>query len=122
MFPKIQFSPDEHAMLVAAFTGTLIPSHNHERPVLARRYLELWQAFVVRHRGNPSLPRLRHKAVLLAGKIGLYPPFQPGWMKTVHCLFSADPLWEFYFSFQLINMIFLKIQGKRISHLRQVRP
>jgi hypothetical protein len=118
-FPEIQITPDEHAMLVAAFTGNLSPLQNRKRPALARRYLQLWQAFVRRHRGNPALKRVTHTAVLLAGKIGLYPPFQSGWMETIHGLYAADPLWEFYFGLQFINMIYLKIQGTRLEHMRQ---
>jgi glycosyltransferase involved in cell wall biosynthesis len=120
MFPEIRFAPAEHAMLVAAFTGRLSSSQSRQRPALARRYLELWRAFVLRHRGNPALKRLRHEAVILAAKMGLYPPFQPGWLETMRCLFAADPEWVFYFAVEFSNMVRLKLLGIHLSRLRRV--
>jgi glycosyltransferase involved in cell wall biosynthesis len=121
LFPQIRLPLEEHAMMVAAFTGMLSASNNHHRPALARRYLELWQAFVLLHRGEPALKPLRHEVVALAAKIGSFPPFQPGWQETTRCLFSADPLWVFYFCFELAGMIALKFKGIRLSQLRQIR-
>jgi len=59
--------------------------------------------------------------VLLAAKIGLYPPFQPGWLETVRSLFAADPLWVFYFSVKIPNMVHLKLLSMRYKRMRLVR-
>lgn len=118
MFPEIRFPPDEHDMLVAAVKGEMIPSQYRLRPALARRYMELWRAFVVRHNGEPALKRLRHAAVLQAAKIGLYPAFQPGWMETLRGLFAADPLWVFYFAINFPHMVYLNLHGRRLRQLR----
>jgi len=118
-YPEIRFTPDEHAALVAAVTGKMSASQYRQRPALARRYLELWRVFVLRHRENPALKGLRHEAVNMAAKIGLYPPFQPGWLETTRGLFAADPLWMFYFAIKFSNMVRLKLMGIRLSRLRR---
>jgi glycosyltransferase involved in cell wall biosynthesis len=121
LFPEIRFSPAEHAMLAEALTGRFNPSNYCQRPALSIRYLELWRAFVGQHHGNPALKYIRHEAVNLAAKIGLYPPFQPGWLETMSCLFAADPLWIFYFIIKFSNMVHLKVLGIRLSRLRRVK-
>lgn len=120
LFPEIRLASAEHAMLVAAFTGNLSLSDYRHRPALARSYLELWRAFVIRHSGKPALKRLKHDTVVLAAKNGLFPPFQPGWLETMRCLFAADPLWVFYFAVKFLNMVHLKRLGIRLNRLRQV--
>ena len=120
LFPEIRFTPAEHALLVAAFTGRLSSSQSRQRPSLVRCYLELWCAFVERYRGNPALKRLRHDVVILAAKIGLYPPFRPGWLETMRYLFAADPEWVFYFTVEFSNMIRLKLLGIHLSRLRRI--
>jgi glycosyltransferase involved in cell wall biosynthesis len=119
LFPEIRLTRESHAMMVAAFTGALSASDNHQRPVLAKHYLELWQAFVLQHQEDPALKPLRHEAAILAAKIGLFPPFQPGWLGTARDLFSIDPLWALYFCIRLSSMITQKFQGLRLSHLRR---
>jgi glycosyltransferase involved in cell wall biosynthesis len=121
LFPEIRFTKDEHASMVAAFTGAFAASNNPQRPALARRYLELWQAFVLQHREDPALKPLRHEVVTLAAKIGLFPPFQPGWLETTRDLFSADRLWPFHFCARFFGMITLNFQGMRLGHLRRAR-
>jgi hypothetical protein len=121
VFPEIRFTLDDHAMLVAAFTGALSASNNHQRPALARQYLELWQAFVLRHHEDPALKSLQHETVILAAKIGLFPPFQPGWLGITRDLFSADPLWPFHFFARFFGMLTHKFQGIRLGHLRRAR-
>ncbi len=117
-FPEFQITPEEHTALAAAFTGKLSPSQAWQRPALARRYLELWQAFARQHAGDPVLAHLRHEAVVQAAKIGLYPPFQPGWLGTTRGLFAADPLWGLYFAAGFPHMVQLKLRARRLRRLR----
>jgi len=118
-FPQIDLSVEEHAIMAAAFTGHLRASNNRWRPLLGKRYLELWRAFAVKHVGDPALQPLKHETVVLAAKIGLFPPFQPGWLEFTRILFSVDPTWLYHFCLGFMNMIVLKFKGIRLRHLRQ---
>ena len=122
IFPDYHIPFLEHAMLVAAFSGKLDVSFNSYRPLLAEYYLKLWQLFRNKYSENPGLKSLKHKVVVLAAKIGLYPLFQPGWLKTFFSLFEEDILWIFYFILAFPKMLWLKQKGNKFRKLRDNIP
>ena len=122
IFPDYHVPSLEHAMLVAAFSGKLNVSSNSFRPILAEYYLKLWHLFCDRHSKNPGLNFTKHKVVILAAKIGLYPLFQPGWLKTFFSLFKEDILWIFYFILEFPKMFWLKLKGNKLRKLREDIP
>lgn len=122
VLPEVHLDPLEHRHLVAAFTGRLNPSLSRLRPALARRYLELWGDFSRLHAQEEDLPRLKHQVAGLAAKIGLFPPFKPGWRQALDALFRVDPLWWVYFCWNLAKMMGMKLTGIRLGQFRRVEP
>lgn len=117
--PEFVISPEDHAILVSALDGFLKNMHRVKRPLAARLYLQLWRAFAACSASNSSLRDLQRETTVLAAKIGLYPPFLPGWSSVLRDLFALEPLWFASFIIRFPHMVSLKLRGFRLRHLRK---
>jgi glycosyltransferase involved in cell wall biosynthesis len=118
--PGFVLSPEQHIILVYALNGFLKPGQRNKRPLASQLYLQLWRAFAARNAADPALPELRRESAMLAAKIGLYPPFLPGWPGLVRALFTVEPLWFVDFVIRLPEMVALKLRGFHLRRLRRM--
>jgi glycosyltransferase involved in cell wall biosynthesis len=116
-FPTLEISQDQ----VQVVSGALFGRHSAlwKRAGAAEIYLEVWQAFSEGCTADPAFYRLQTKVVMIAAKLALYPPFQPGWRKAMRKISEIEPKWLLSFILKFPEMVSTKIQSWRIRKSRK---
>jgi hypothetical protein len=91
--PDFSISPEQITQLRSLLVGRTkhTPSVDAHRVVLAELYLDMFEAFLSRHSGEPDLKALQRQEALRVARLILRPPLQPGWMRVIRCLLTLDP-------------------------------
>jgi glycosyltransferase involved in cell wall biosynthesis len=115
-FPDLKISHDQVLLVSGAMLGRL--SRLSERAKAADIYLQVWQAFSEGLIPDPAFYRLRANVVMIAAKLALYPPFQPGWRKVMRKISNIEPKWFFIFIRSFPEMVSTKINSLLIRRNR----
>jgi hypothetical protein len=116
-FPALAISHDQVLNVSGALLGR--PPMFWKRAQAADTYLRVWQVFSERCNPDPAFYRLRTNVVLIAAKLALYPPFQPGSQKVIRRIFEIEPKWFPSFLRKFPGMVSTKIQTILIRHNRK---
>jgi glycosyltransferase involved in cell wall biosynthesis len=116
-FPGLAISHDQVRQVSAALLGK--PSGLGNRAAAADIYLQVWQAFSKGCTPGPTFYRLRAEVTLIGAKLTLYPPFQPGWRKSLYHLSEIEPHWYLLFAKKFPRMFSTKIQTVLIRKNRK---
>jgi glycosyltransferase involved in cell wall biosynthesis len=116
-FPDLAISIDQTKQV----SGALLGRHNmiSKRAQAADIYLRVWHAFSERCIPDQAFYRLRTNVVLIAAKLALYPPFQPGSQKVIRRIFEIEPKWFISFIRKFPGMVSTKIQTMLIRRNRK---
>jgi glycosyltransferase involved in cell wall biosynthesis len=116
-FPLLAISHDQVRQVSGALRGN--PSMLWKRAEAADIYLQVWQAFSKNCSSNPAFYSLQTNVVLIAAKLALYPPFQPGWRKALRRIFEIEPKWYITFACKFPEMVSTKIHSWLIRKNRR---
>jgi len=116
-FPELAISFEQVLQVSGALLGR--PAMFWKRAEAADTYLRVWQAFARGYTPDPVYYRLRTNVVLIAAKLALYPPFQPGSQKVIRRIFEIEPKWLISFVWKFPEMVSTKIQSMLIRQNRK---
>jgi hypothetical protein len=108
-FPGLAVSHDQVQLVSAALHGRL--SVPWRRAEAADIYLQVWQAFSKGCTPTPAFYRLQTNVVMVAAKLALYPPFQPGWRKVIRNIIKIEPKWFISFLGKFPEMVSTKMSS-----------
>jgi hypothetical protein len=108
-FPGLAISHDQVLLVSDALLGRL--SVPWRRAEAADIYLQVWQAFSKDCTPDPAFYRLQTEAVMIAAKLALYPPFQPGRQKVMQNIAKIEPKWFISFIRKFPEMVSAKISS-----------
>lgn len=116
-YPNLAISHDQVLLVSGALLGR--PSVPWKRAEAAKIYLRLWQAFSAGCTPDPAFFRLQTNVAMIAAKLALYPPFQPGWRKALRSVSEIEPKWPIAFSRKFPEMVSTKIHSWLIRQNRK---
>ena len=116
-FPELAISFEQVLQVSGALLGR--PAMFWKRAEAADTYLRVWQAFARGYTPDPVYYRLRTNVVLIAAKLAVYPPFQPGSQKVIRRIFEIEPKWFLSFVRKFPEMVSTKIQSMLIRRNRK---
>lgn len=116
-FPDLVISFDQAKQVSDALLGR--PDMLSKRALAADIYLRVWQAFSESCTPDPAYYRLRTNVVLIAAKLALYPPFQPGSLKVIRRISEIEPKWFISFIGKFPEMVSIKIKSMLIRQNRK---
>lgn len=116
-YPDLAISHDQVLLVSGALLGR--SSKLWKRAEAANVYLRVWQEFSKGCPPGPAFYRLRTNVVMIAAKLALYPPFQPGWRKALHKISEIEPDWFPSFIRQFPEMVSTKIRSWLIRKNRK---
>lgn len=104
--PEFAISAEQVSQLRALFVGgrEFTPVSDLQRVAMANLYLDMFENFISRHRGEPGLKALQRQETLRVARLVLRPPLQPGWMRIVGRLLTMAP-----------SLPLLKVVGRRLG-------
>jgi glycosyltransferase involved in cell wall biosynthesis len=108
-FPDLAISHDQVLLVSGALLGRL--SGLRQRAEAADTYLRVWRAFSEKCPPEPALLSLRTKVVMIAAKLALFPPFQPGWRKVLRKISEIEPDWIIKFIRMFPEMVSTKFNS-----------
>lgn len=117
LFPSLEISQDQVRQVSNALLGK--PDMFWKRAQAAENYLRVWQAFAGGCTPTHDFYRLQTGVALIAAKLTLYPPFQPGWRKTLRHIFRIEPRWPVAFARKFPEMVSTKIHTQLIRRNRK---
>jgi glycosyltransferase involved in cell wall biosynthesis len=115
-FPGLEISQDQAELVSSSLRGTT--SSWTKRAQAADIYLRVWQAFAESYTPAPDFNILRANVVMVAAKMALFPPFQPGWRKVIRNINNIEPTWFLTFLGKFPEMVSTKIYSWRILKSR----
>jgi glycosyltransferase involved in cell wall biosynthesis len=89
------------------------------REEAADTYLRVWQAFSESCTPDLAFSRLQTNVVMIAAKLALYPPFQPGWRNVMRKISEIEPKWFISFVSKFPKMVFTKVYSWLIRKNRK---
>ena len=116
-FPELAISQDQVLLVSEALLGN--QSVASRRAEAADIYLRVWRAFSENYMTDPAFPRLQVNVVMIAAKMALYPPFQPGSRGVLRQISSIEPKWLPAFIRAFPGMVFTKIHSFLIRKNRK---
>jgi hypothetical protein len=116
-FPRLEISHDQVQQVSNALLGR--PDTLWKRAEAAESYLRVWQAFAEGCTPTHDFYRLQTSVALIAAKLTLYPPFQPGWRKSLRHIFEMEPHWPVAFARKFPEMVTTKIHTQLIRQNRK---
>jgi hypothetical protein len=116
-FPVLPISHDQVLLVSNALLGR--SSVVWKRAEAADTYLRVWQAFAEKRTPTPSFYNLQENVVLIAAKLAIFPPFQPGWRKTLRRIHEVEPKWMLAFVRKFPEMVSTKIHARFIRQNRK---
>jgi glycosyltransferase involved in cell wall biosynthesis len=116
-FPALAISHDQVLLVSGALLGR--PSMFWKRAEAADVYLRVWQAFSTGCMPDPDFFRLQNFVILIAAKLALYPPFQPGWRKALQSIHEIEPGWLVSFVHKFPEMVSTKTKSMLIRQNRK---
>jgi hypothetical protein len=116
-FPGLAITYDQVQQVAGALLGT--SSIRWKRAEAADTYLRVWQAFSEKCSPDPAYYQLKKSVALIAAKMALYPPFQPGWRKALQSIHQIEPDWLVSFIRKFPEMVFTKYHSLLIRRNRK---
>jgi glycosyltransferase involved in cell wall biosynthesis len=108
-FPGLAISHDQVVLVSGALHGRL--SVPWRRAEASEIYLQVWQAFSEDYTPDQAFYRLQTNVVMIASKLALFPPFQPGWRKAMRKIIKIEPKWLIKFIQKFPEMVSTKISS-----------
>jgi hypothetical protein len=116
-FPDLAISHDQALLVSNALLGRL--SAPWRRAEAAEIYLRVWQAFSGGCPPGSVLNNLQNNVVMIAAKLALYPPFQPGYRKVLRQISTIEPRWLAAFAGAFPEMVSTKFHSWLIRKNRK---
>ena len=116
-FPELKISHDQVHLVSGALLGRRFVGR--KRAQAADIYLQVWQAFAESCSPAPAFYSLQTNVLMIAAKLALYPPFQPGWRKVMRIISEIEPDWYISFIRKFPEMVSTKIYSWLIRKNRK---
>ncbi len=104
--PNIMITETQIQQVINGFRGN--SDERYKRANSAEIYVRSWEAYVQAHQGDGGLAQLQNDVILIAIKLALFPPFQPGWRKILNKIASIEPRWSIILLRNLPQIILTK--------------